>query len=263
MSLPSSRRHQVEAMQSIRSGSSGNGRSGPGRPNSAEAGFSLIEVLATLMVTVLLVLSLTPFVGQMLATWTRGGEVASLVELKTRGLDLLRRDLRHAIVWTGYGLTQDMAVFEGDETSMSFPVVAGLGPAGIGIEYLSFTVGTSVDGRALVRRRASVIGSGYGSFVDPVVLLSGPFRYVFRYYTREGEAVPVWAKNRMDLPARIELAVADRNGRQLFKLPISIPTFASMSAGCMAGIVGQGCPDTSSSIEQQLQAAGILLPGKS
>ena len=68
-----------------------------GRP-LAKAGFSLIEVLATLLVTMLLVLTLTPFVSQMLRTWARGGEVANLVELKTRGLGRLREDLRHALV---------------------------------------------------------------------------------------------------------------------------------------------------------------------
>ena len=267
VSLPSLKRRPVGAMQSIRSGSSRNHRKHrPRKLNSADAGFSLIEVLATLLVTMLLMLSLTPFVSQMLATWARGADVASLVELKTRGLNQLRRDLRHAIVWTGYGQTQNLAAFVGNETSMSFPIIAGLGPAGLGVEYISFTVGTSTDGRALVRRRAPVIGSGVGSFSDPVVLLSGPYRYVFKYYTRDGEALTVWHKGRMDLPARIELAVADRNGRHLFELPIAIPTFASMSAGCIATKGMQGCPvkpATAQSLDQMLRDSGILQDGKS
>jgi hypothetical protein len=258
MSLQSSRRHQVGATQSIRSGLSRDGQKGrPSRPTSINAGFSLLEVLATLMVTMLLVLSLMPFVTQMLATWARGGEVVGFVELKTRGLNQLRRDLRHAIVLKGYGPLQDTAAFEGNETSLSFPIVAGLGPTEIGIEYVSFSVATSVDGQALIRRRAAMIGSGYGSFVDPVVLLSGPFRYVFKYYPREGEAVPLWTKRRRELPARVELVVADRNGNRLFEQPVIIPAFASISAGCVAG-GGQGCPPrpgaTEPSTEQMLQS---------
>jgi hypothetical protein len=100
-----------------------------------------------------------------------------------------------------------------------------------------------------------VIGSSFGSFSDPVVLLSGPYRYLFRYYTREGQALSVWTKGRFDLPARIDLTVVDRNGRHLFELPIAIPTFASMSAGCIAGSVGQGCPSTPTSVDQALRAA--------
>jgi hypothetical protein len=255
-------------MQSTPSGSFRSKQS-RGRTNqsSAEAGFSLIEVLAALLVTMLLVLTLTPLVSQMLATWARGGEVANIVEIKTRGIGQLREDLRHAIVWTGYGQVQDLAAFQGDETSMSFPVVAGLERAGTGIEYLSFTVGNSVNGRALVRRRAPILGSTYGSFVDPVVLFSGPFRYLFRYFSREGKQTPLWGKAQLDMPARIELDIADRNGLLLLQMPIAIPTFASLSAGCFASNGLQGCPsNTTPSIDDEtLKALGLsfLNPGKS
>jgi hypothetical protein len=233
------------------------------RPTRSNSGFSLIEVLAALVVTMLLVLTLTPFVSQMLATWARGGEAASLVELKTRGLGRLRDDLRHAIVWTGLGKTQDLAAFRGDETSMNFPVVAGLGPRENGVEYLSFTVETSIDGRALVRRRAPLIGSTYAGFADPVVLSSGPFRYVFKYYSRGGEETAVWTKSRFDIPGRIELIVADRQGLVL-SLPITIPTFASVSAACFVGGTLQGCPAIAKSTDNNewMKALGIALPSQ-
>jgi general secretion pathway protein J len=230
---------------------------------SGKAGFSLIEVLAALLVTMLLVLTLSPFVMQLLATWSRGGEVARLVEFQTRGLGRLRQDLRHALVLTGYGQTQDLAAFEGDETSMSFPVVAGLGPSQLGLEYLSFTVAATIDGRALVRRRAPVIGSSYGSFVDPVVLISGPFKYVFKYYSRDGEELPSWNKSQFDLPGRVELHILDRNGLPLFGVPIAISAFASLSAGCFAIANLQGCstsqtPATPATYEEILKGLGIL-----
>jgi hypothetical protein len=257
-------------MKSILSGSFSRSRkSRPLKRISTEAGFSLVEVLAALLVTMLLVLTFSPFVSQMLATWSRGAEVANLVELKTRGLSRLREDLRHAVVLTGYGQVQDLASFQGGETSMSFPV-AGLGPNEGGIEYLSFAVGTGMNGRALVRRRAPVIGSSYGTFVDPVILISGPFRYVFRYFSRQGEEVAVWGKGKLDLPGRIELNVVDNDGRLLLGLPIAIPTFASMSAGCLAIASLQGCPIVEQpSIDDALKAIGITpttttpAPGKS
>jgi len=225
---------------SLRNQSSGR----PLVPNGATAGFSLIEVLAALLVTMLLVLTFTPFVGQMLATWTRGGEAADLVEIESRGVGRLRTDLRHAIVWAGYGQLQYLPAFRGDETSMSFPAVVGLQSGEAGIEYLSFTVASSINGRALVRRRAPVIGSSYGGFVDPVVLVSGPYRYLFKYYSREGKQMPAWSKGRFGLPARVELDIADRNARLLVQMPITIPIFASLSAGCFAVSGLQGCPVT-------------------
>ena len=227
---------------------------------NAEAGFSLIEVLAALLVTMLLVLTLSPFVSQMLATWARGGEVAGIVEFQTRGLGRLRGDLRHALVWTGYGQTQDLAGFQGDETSVSFPVVAGLGPSRLGIEYVSYTVSQSVDGRALVRQRAPVIGSTYGGFADPVVLISGPFKYVFKYYSRDGEETPRWSKSRFDLPGHIELSIVDRNGVPLFGAPVVISTFSSISAGCFASSNLQGCSATDKppAYDDILKAIGVL-----
>ena len=242
-------------MQSTQSGWLVRGRKDrPTKRQNSNAGFSLIEVLAALLVTMLLVLTFTPFVSQMLATWASGGEAADLVELKTRGLGQLREDLRHAIVWMSVGQIQDQPAFEGDETSMSFPVAAGLGGIGTGIEYLSFRIASGITGRALVRRRAAIVGSSYGGFVDPVVLFSGPFRYVFRYYSRGGEQIAVWNKGQMDLPGRVELDIFDRNSKLVFELPVALPTFASLSAGCVAGRGGQGCPAASqSSISNVLQ----------
>jgi type II secretory pathway component PulJ len=213
------------------------------KPASARAGFSLVEVLAALVVTTLLILALTPLAGQMLATWARGSEAARAVELKTRGLGRLREDLRQAIAWSGFGLTENLLMFRGTDTSMSFPVSTGLGVGRDGVEMLSITVDTSVDGRALVRRRAPLIGSTHGVMSDPVVLFSGPFKYVFRYYTRDGLSQPVWS-NRTELPARVELIVTDRRG-PIFSAPVELPVFASLSAGCLVSSGLPGCPVSS------------------
>jgi hypothetical protein len=199
-----------------------------------------VEVLAALVVTMLLVLAFTPFAGQLLATLPRGTEVARLVDLKTRGIGRLRDDLRHAIVWAGFGESEKLATFRGAETWISFAAATGLGPGGSGLEMLSITVDTSSDGRALVRRRASLVGTTFGSFQDPVVLFSGPFRYVFRYYAQDGRELPIW-DNRIELPARIRLTIADFRGAVLVA-PIELPTFASLSAGCLVSANLPGCP---------------------
>jgi prepilin-type N-terminal cleavage/methylation domain-containing protein len=206
----------------------------------ANAGFSLVEVLAALVVTALLVLALTPLTGQMVATWSRGTEASRAVELKTRGIGLLRDDLRHALSWSGFGRMEDLILFRGTETSLSFPMVSGLGPGRSGVEMVLISVDTSRDGLALVRRHAPLIGSTYGAFSDPVVLFSGPFKYIFRYDTQENRTLPIWA-NRPELPARVELVILDGRG-PIFSAPIELPVFASLSAGCLLNTTLQGCP---------------------
>lgn len=229
------------------------------QPRGADAGFSLVEVLAALVVTMLLVLALAPFAGQMLATWSRGSTAARLVELKSRGLGVIKDDLRHAVVWTGFGQTENLVSFRGTETALSFPVATGLTPGRDGLELISLTIDASVDGAALVRRRASIVGSTHAGFRDPVVLFSGRFKYFFRYFPRSGTPIPVWA-NRMDLPDRVELNISDERGR-IFSAPIEIPLFASFSAGCLVNSSLPGCPNVKQEDENEwMKAYGIEPP---
>jgi general secretion pathway protein J len=206
------------------------------------AGFSLIEVLAALIVTMLLVMALTPFVGQMLTTWARGSETARLVELMTRGVGVLRSDLRHAVVWTSRNEEESSRLFRGNEVSLSFLAATMPGPGRDGVELISITVDASDDGRALVRRRAPLVGATHGAFADPVVLFSGPFSYRFRYTSRKGQELTAWADPH-ELPARVELNIVGRSG-PIFRAPLEFPVLASLSAACLATSNLPGCPNS-------------------
>ena len=144
---------------------------------------------------------------------------------------------------------------------MSFPVATGLAPGRNGLEMISITVDASRDGRALVRRRAPLVGSSYPSFRDPVVLFSGPFRYVFRYFPREGPGMPLWTSAH-ELPARVELTIADERG-PIFTAPLELPLLASLSAACLASSNLPGCPVSAPSGDEQdpegwMKEAGLL-----
>jgi hypothetical protein len=193
-----------------------------------------------MVVTTLLMFALTPLVSQMLATWARGSEVAGMIEFRGRGLGMLRDDLRHAVVSTALGRSDARLTFRGNETSMSFPAFSGLGEGRDGIEMLSITVTNSVDGRALIRRRAPVIGTTYSALVDPVVLFSGPYKYFLRYYSSEGAETSEWT-DPMALPANVVVNIIDARGR-LSSVPVAIPVLASISAACLAGGHLPGCP---------------------
>jgi len=202
-----------------------------------KAGFSLVEVLAALLVTMLLILALTPLVNQMLATWARGSDAARFVEFRVRGVGILRDDLRHAIIWTGFGRTDKLLVFRGNETSISFPAVSEHGQGLDRLEMISIEVANTVDGHGLIRRRAPVVGSTYTAFSDPVVLFSGPYKYFLRYYSLDGQEKFVW-NDPLGPPARVVLNIVDSRGR-IAGVPIQI--LASVSAACLVSANLPGC----------------------
>jgi prepilin-type N-terminal cleavage/methylation domain-containing protein len=209
---------------------------------NGRAGFSLLEVIATLLVVSLLILALSPFVGVMLATWSRGSEVANLVEQRVRGLGLLRNELRRAIVWSDLGIAASkQLLFRGTAKSMTFPTVAGLGIGRSGIEMISVTVGGVPNMRTIVQRRAQISGLGHTAFANPVVIYSGGANYVFRYYSRSGEEKEVW-DDPASLPARIVLHISGRTGTTANIAPVEFTTFAGISTGCLTGRQSQGCP---------------------
>jgi type II secretory pathway pseudopilin PulG len=203
------------------------------------AGFSLLEVLAALVLTTLLMISLTPLVRQMLATWWRGSEVASLVEFQIRGVAALRRDLVSSIVWTGSGQADDTLFFRGNETALSFPAVSKYGDGAPRLEMISIDVANASNGHALIRRHGPIVGSTFRAPSDPLVLLSGPYRYFFRYYTRDGHESTTW-DNREGPPGRIAVNVVDSSG-QLAGIPIEVSVLASMSAACVQNSSLPGC----------------------
>jgi prepilin-type N-terminal cleavage/methylation domain-containing protein len=211
-------------------------------PKNSKAGFSLLEVLAALIVTTLLMLALSPLVTQLLATWPWGSEVASMVEFRVRGLGVLRSDLRRAVVWRGFGRTEDLLAFRGNETSLSFPAASNVGDARDGLEMIAIDVANSAEGRALIRRRAPVVGTTRTAFADPVVLFSGPYRYFMRYYSRDGVEKSVWA-DPSSLPVRVVLNIVDeRHGSSV--VAIQMPLFASISSACMVASNLSDCPVT-------------------
>jgi pilin/secretion family protein with methylation motif len=204
-----------------------------------KAGFSLLEVLAALVLTTLLMVSLTPLVRQMLATWWRGSDVAGLVEFQIRGVAALKHDMVSSIVWTGSGGADDGLFFRGNETSLSFPAITKYGNGQDRLEMISVEIANSSDGHAVIRRHSPILGSNFSPPADPLILFSGPYRYFFRYYGPDNRESIFW-DNREHPPARIAVNVVDSSG-QLAAIPIEIPVVASMSAACVQNANLPGC----------------------
>src|SRR5262249_36788565 len=145
-----------------------------------------------------------------------------------------------------------LLTFRGNETSMSFPIAAEMHGKTYGIEMLLITVTRAQGGWSIVRRRAPVVGSTYFAFTDPIVLLSGPYKYFLRYYDRTGRQMLSWG-NRADLPARIVLNIDDGGGKA-GRGSIELPVLVSMPAACFAASSLPACP----TMPQPSQDADLL-----
>jgi prepilin-type N-terminal cleavage/methylation domain-containing protein len=217
---------------------------------SRNAGFSLIEVMAALVVTCLLMLGLTPFVNQLLSTWARGSTIGVVVDMTSRGIGQLRKDLRHAVPLAD---RPGVVAFRGDELHFEFPAATGLGTGRGGVEMISIST-EQLEGRelALVRRRSGHVPTESGAeFKDQVVLFSGNLQYIFRYIAEDGTRQSTWS-DRPDLPVRIEVNILE--GRDPVLPVLELPLYADMSVACLLQPGAPGCPRTPPEAAKQGQA---------
>jgi len=224
---------------SVRSVQTPNAPQRSGEP-SRNAGFSLIEVMAALVVTCLLMMALAPFVNQLLSTWARGSLIGAIVDMTSRGIGQLRKDLRHAVPLAA---RPGVVAFRGDELHFEFPAATGLGTGRGGVEMIAISA-EQLGGKemGIVRRRSGHITTESGAeFKDPVVLFSGNFQYIFRYVTQDGTRQSTWS-DRPDLPVRIEVNILD--GRDLVLPALKLPLYADMSVVCLLQPGAVGCPRT-------------------
>lgn len=201
---------------------------------SRRAGFSLLEVLVALAMTVLLVVTFAPFASQLILTWGRGARTAELVDMLTRGNDRVTRDFLSIVPMTLTRGEQTTMLFRGSPGYVVFATATGFGPGRGGIELVSFGIeADGAAGQAIVRRRAPLrdAASTASGFRDPVTLLTGPYQYRFDYVAADGTKLAEW-QNRRDMPARVELTILTPTG-PLLPLPLSYFVPADLSAACI------------------------------
>jgi prepilin-type N-terminal cleavage/methylation domain-containing protein len=230
---------------SVRQGEAPNAPAGSDDP-SRNAGFSLVEVMAALVVTCLLMMGLTPFVNQLLLTWARAGTIGVIVDMTSRGIGQLRKDLRHAVPLAA---RPGVIAFRGDELHFEFPAATGLGAGRGGVEMIAISA-EQLEGKelALVRRRSGHVTTESGAeFKDPVVLFSGNLQYIFRYIAQDGTRQSTWS-DRPDLPIRIEVDILD--GRDPVLPAMELPLYADMSVECLLQPGAHGCPRASGAAKQ-------------
>lgn len=209
-------------------------------PDRRLAGFSLIEVLAALAITVLLVVTFAPFAGQLVSTWGRGARTAELVDMLTRANDRIERDLLATVPMTVTRGEVTTMLFRGGPGHVVFASATGFGPGRDGLELVSIGIEQDgPDGTALVRRRAPLRDAAQApsGFRDPVTLIAGPYQFRFAFVAADGSRVAEW-RDRLDMPARVELTVVSGD-RTLLPAPLSYFIPADYPAAC----IGDDPPD--------------------
>lgn len=186
------------------------------RPPHHENGFTLLEVLAALVLASLILVSLNlamtaigKGVDRTRASLGRQALVAGVIDVFGRDVARIAKIRRPGSDrFTGY-------VFEGRADSLIYPLREESGLASPGLYLVRLSIRDEGGQTQLVRERAPLgLGArneGIQQWLDPVVLLSGPYSIAFAYRAQRSGARD-WSDNwvaSQTMPEQIRLTIAD------------------------------------------------------
>ena len=202
--------------------------SGPLPPSRRDAGFTLIEALAVLLLTGVLVSAMTLVTGQWMKSWNRGAVALQRVEMLSVALDRMAMDIQGAIAMPASGRRR-FPSFLGDERSVRFVHPPFDRAAPEGLEIVDYTA--TRDG-VLTRSRApfdpdAPVGDAQTSGATP--LLREPFRAAFAFLDPRDVWVTEWRDERLPEAVRVTVSAPDAG---LPTRVFTIAIHASLPAGC-------------------------------
>ncbi len=203
-------------------------RSGP----DPRAGFTLIEVLAALVITTAFVAVVLPYAGRLATHWWVGETTVEAADGWMQAIARMSDDLAEAVpLEVGQGEPR-MLAFRGGADVIRFVRPALGGNGGRDLEVVSYAVRSTAAGQALVRQSRRLDAGGFDA--DPagsatVALIEGPFRFRLVTLDRDGTRRRGWdAPDRM--PTAVELSVAATGRQPVPAAPISMPVVARQPA---------------------------------
>jgi general secretion pathway protein J len=205
-----------------------------------EQAFTLIEALAALTLTSLVLSALAIISAQWLPNWNRGLDRIQQSELVGIAMQRIAADLA-AAEYIAPNRDRRQPLFNGSSQSITF-VRTALGPnVGVGLDVVR--IGEAIDqGRSVtVRSRAAFAPTPIGAspfeqfqVSDPVVLLRAPLRLSFAYAGPDRIFREDW-RDQDELPAAIMLTVRDTAERIL-----SVSTVTPVHINAPAGSGQEG-----------------------
>ena len=184
------------------------------------AGFTLIEVLAALVVTGVFVAVVLPYAGRLATHWWAGETAVEAADQWMQAVNRMGDDLSQAVP---YGLGADGlggAAFRAGPDGIAF-VRPGLGDAG-GLESVAYEVRSGRDGATLVRRSRRFDPDGFAGGIGgaPSTLIAGPFRLRLVVVASDGSRRRDWS-SADGMPVAVELSAnAEPPGRRAM-LPVA------------------------------------------
>jgi general secretion pathway protein J len=201
----------------------------------AEQGFTLIEALAALALTGLVLSALATITAQWLPSWNRGFDRIQQSELIGISMRRIAADLA-AAEYVPPNRDQEKPLFDGSALSVTF-VRTALGPnAGVGLDVVRIGETTDQGRLVTVRSRAAFgpLPPGLSpleqtTFSDPVVLLRPPFRLSFAYAGPDRVFRDAW-QDADKLPAAIMLTVRDAASGRILSVSTVTPVHVDAPA---------------------------------
>jgi prepilin-type N-terminal cleavage/methylation domain-containing protein len=177
-------------------------------------GFTLVEVLATMTISALLLAALLSIASTTTRVSARVERQANQIEERTRLLAALAREVRQAapIRWAG---ADGAFIFSGTSRSMAFAAdsVSSDGTADV--------VAVVINAYDVVARRTGNIGPNAMSFQDialgqPEAMIDDRYRVAFVYYARLSDGrealLDAWA-DPSQMPTAVRLTLSGRDGK--------------------------------------------------
>jgi general secretion pathway protein J len=207
-----------------------------------QRGFTLIETLAALALTGLVLSALAILTAQWLPNWNRGFDRIQQSELIGTSMQRIAADLA-AAEFVPANRASKKPLFEGTALAVTF-VRTALGPnVGLGIDVVRLSETTDQGRLVTVRSRAPFAPLPPGVSLteqvrvsDPVVLLRPPFRISFAYAGRDRVFRDEWRD--MDaLPTAIMLTLRDATSERVLSMStvtpvhVNAPALSSKSGG--------------------------------
>lgn len=216
------------------------------RQSRGNGGFVLIEALAALALSALVLASVPLASGMMIRTWEKVTAGSDRIDELATGLSVVRRELSviQRVRWPEEKKDDDpVFAFQGDPETVGM-IISGdgfrTGPGEArGDRIVMFTARAEQTGSLLMRGSVPLLPStrGFGAIQleDPIILLSGPWRYKF-YYGVLVEGRMDWAETwekEESLPKAIRLDVLDYATGQRVVPPLVVPLRVDADPGCV------------------------------
>jgi general secretion pathway protein J len=205
-----------------------------------EQGFTLIEALAALALTGLVLAALATITAQWLPNWNRGFDRIQQTELVGISMQRIAADLA-AAEYVPPNRDQEKPLFDGSASSVTF-VRTALGPnAGVGLDVVR--IGEMTDQGRLVTVRSRAVFAPLSpseqiNFSDPVILMRPPFRLSFAYAGPDRVFRDYW-HDADKLPATIMLTVRDATSRRILSVSTVTPVHVELPPGSNPGDDGK------------------------